>query len=141
MKWENINTKNINIRPMTTCSSVKSFVLSKCFILVLLVAFSMNCKKTEDKETKAESSCTCDLSDLEILQNDSICWSRAGTTEGFVHWSERIFKDTLRDVKLLQSQLDRLGEAGGGTLIVPEGNFIINEIVRIPSNVSLVKIV
>jgi len=83
-------------------------------------------------------SAKCELSDLEVIKSDSICWSKAGVTESFIPSSERNNSDTLYDVALLQEQLNRLSDSGGGKLIVSKGNFEIHKTVRIPSDVSLV---
>ncbi len=108
-------------------------------LTVVSIALSLAaCSGVTRKESTLTRSCTCDLSDIEIIHNDSICWSRAGITDDFIHWNKRALRDTLTDADQLQSQLDRIGQAGGGVLVVPEGTFVIRQTIRIPSNVALV---
>ncbi len=109
------------------------------FLALTWLVLSCSFYKTHQRD-KVQHSCTCDLTELEVIQQDSTCWSRAGITNLFVPSQERPLRDTLSPLSEIQIQLDQLAQKGGGTLIVPKGRFAINAVVRIPSNVSLVGI-
>jgi hypothetical protein len=101
------------------------------FLTTMLVALSCKGRSQEKK------SCTCDLSDLEILEQNRICWNRAGADlEGF--WDTAGSNvDTLFGSTEIQERLDRLEKSGGGTLIVSSGNYEITEPIHVPSGVRI----
>ncbi len=106
-------------------------------IFIALVVVSGAC---QNHTSNTMRSAYCELSELEVIKSDSICWNTAGVTDAFIPSSERANTDTLKEIVFLQEQLDRLGESGGGRLIVPQGNYEIYETVKIPSDVSVVGI-
>lgn len=109
----------------------------KSFVMILLaVVATVSCnQKCDDKR-----SCTCDLTDLEVLQNNRICWNRAGADLNglFDDYDKKI--DTLFADAGINETLNRLKKIGGGTLIIPKGIYEIKEPVLLPSGVRILGI-
>ncbi len=104
----------------------------------IMVTFAIIFGACQNHSSDVRQSAYCELSDLEMIKNDSICWNTAGVLETFIPSAERENTDTLHDIGFMQEQLNHLSESGGGKLIVPQGNYEIHETVRIPSDVSIV---
>ena len=112
--------------------------INKLLFVVFVILIYTACSGVSRSGSGEFRSCACDLSELETIRHDSVCWSRAGITNDFIPWTSRWLKDTLINGDQLQLQLNQLSQAGGGVLVVPSGTFKIRQTIRIPSNVSLV---
>jgi hypothetical protein len=113
---------------------VKEFFMNyKVFLIIFFVSLALSCRTSSEVAVKDS-----ELTDLEIVRQDSVIWSRAGIKDTFVPSHERELTDTLMDVANIQSQLNRLFEQGGGRLIVPAGDYLVHSTIRIPSNVSMI---
>lgn len=114
-----------------------NFIILFQLFIILLPFFLIGCGSSHPSQLP---HCTATMSTLQIIRNDSVCWSNAGVTPDFIPSSERNNIDTLYDVGKLQEQLNQLSASGGGKLVVPKDTFTIETTVSIPSDVALVGI-
>lgn len=111
----------------------------RIFITIIVLAGTIfSCEYGQKSSAEKNRSCTCDLTELEIIRNDSICWNRAGANLEVFSSELGDNIDTLSCGHQIQDELDKLAKKGGGSLIVPPGRYIIKQPVMIPSGISVV---
>ncbi len=114
--------------------------MSRYFSFLALASLLAACNTTPRSQQVTETAtvCSCELSPLESIRRDSLCWARAGITADFVPPESRSLTRTLADFTQLQHEIDTLAAEGGGTLLIPQGSYALKEVIRIPSNVAVV---